>query len=81
MYIAFHSITSIEEEGEDEEGNEESSQKFKKSDNSEGNSEIAEPSPGPSASSENQPMDSEERGINEQDDKIDWPTITDLNTR
>lgn len=45
------------------------------------NSEIAEPSPGPSGSSETQQADTEERNLEEGDDKQHWPTITDLNTR
>ncbi|XP_057666138.1 chromodomain-helicase-DNA-binding protein 7 isoform X2 [Diorhabda carinulata] len=69
-----------EDDVEDDDTNEESSVKFKNRDPSEANSEIAEPSPGPSASSETQPLDSEDRGVEEGDDK-NWPTITDLNTR
>lgn len=51
---------------------------IKQRDFSEGNSEITDPSPGPSASSENQPS-----GDNNEDDeeKLPWPSITDLNTR
>jgi chromodomain-helicase-DNA-binding protein 7 len=65
---------------DDEDTNEESSLKSKNRDASEANSEVAEPSPGPSASSETQPPDGDDReeGL---DDKPSWPTITDLNTR
>ena len=42
--------------------------------------EFAEPSPGPSGSSETQPSGDTDDLI-EPDDKQQWPTITDLNTR
>lgn len=66
---------------EDDDTNEESSLKSKNRDMSEGNSEIAEPSPGPSASSETQPLENDERTGEDGDDKYVWPAITDLNTR
>uniref|UniRef100_A0A6P7GKH5 Chromodomain-helicase-DNA-binding protein 6 isoform X2 n=1 Tax=Diabrotica virgifera virgifera TaxID=50390 RepID=A0A6P7GKH5_DIAVI len=69
-----------EDDAEDDDTTEESSFKSKNRDASEANSEIAEPSPGPSASSETQPLDSEDRVGEEGDDK-NWPSITDLNTR
>lgn len=72
---------SNEDEIEDDDTNEESSLKSKNRDMSEGNSEIAEPSPGPSASSETQPLDTEDRAIEDSEDKYMWPAITDLNTR
>ncbi|KAJ8937603.1 hypothetical protein NQ318_018416 [Aromia moschata] len=71
-----------DDEIEDDDTNEDSSLKSKNRDASEANSEIAEPSPGPSASSETQPLDAEERCLEEPvEDKNTWPTITDLNTR
>lgn len=46
------------------------------------NSDMAEPSPGPSGSSETQPSgDPDERLYDELDDKQIWPSATDLNTR
>lgn len=46
------------------------------------NSDLAEPSPGPSGSSETQQADVEDRNLLEEpEDKQQWPTITDLNTR
>lgn len=45
------------------------------------NSEIAEPSPGPSGSSETQQADPEDRNLDDADDRLQWPTVTDLNTR
>lgn len=72
---------SNEDEIDDDDTNEDSSLKSKNRDMSEGNSEIAEPSPGPSASSETQPLDTEDRGIDDSEDKNVWPAITDLNTR
>lgn len=41
----------------------------------------AEPSPGPSATSDTQPMDVDGAEEAVGDDKTPWPTITDLNTR
>ena len=71
---------SNDDDLDDEDTNEESSLKSKNRDASEANSEVAEPSPGPSASSETQQPDGDDRdeGL---DDKPAWPTITDLNTR
>lgn len=48
---------------------------------SEQNSEFAEPSPGPSGSSETQPSVDVDELLQESDDKQHWPSITDLNTR
>lgn len=72
---------SNDDDIEDDDTNEDSSLKSKTRDMSEGNSEIAEPSPGPSASSETQPLDTEDRVLEDGDDKNMWPAITDLNTR
>lgn len=73
-------LCSNDDDLDDEDTNEECSLKSKNRDASEANSEVAEPSPGPSASSETQPADGEERD-EVSDDKPTWPTITDLNTR
>lgn len=72
---------SNDDDLEDDDTNEESSLKSKNRDMSEGNSEFAEPSPGPSASSETQPLETDERTGEEGEDKNVWPAITDLNTR
>lgn len=72
---------SNEEELDDDDTTEDSSVKVRNRDLSDINSEIAEPSPGPSGSSETQPADAEERILDENDDKLQWPTVTDLNTR
>lgn len=45
------------------------------------NSDVAEPSPGPSASSETQPSGEGEERLDDGDDKQAWPSMTDLNTR
>lgn len=75
----FCTYFSNDDDLDDEDTNEESSLKSRNRDASEVNSEGAEPSPGPSASSETQPPDGDgEDGL---DDKPTWPTITDLNTR
>lgn len=74
---------SNEEELEDDDTTEDSSVKAARTrDLSDINSEIAEPSPGPSGSSETQPADTEERLLDDGDEnKLQWPTVTDLNTR
>lgn len=54
---------------------------IKNRENSEANSETAEPSPGPSASSETQPSGDADERLEDGDDKLMWPNITDLNTR
>lgn len=72
---------SNEDDIDDEDTNEESSLKSRNRDNSEVNSEVAEPSPGPSACSENQQMDADDMKDDAGEDKTPWPTITDLNTR
>ncbi|XP_031342134.1 chromodomain-helicase-DNA-binding protein 7 isoform X2 [Photinus pyralis] len=67
---------------DDEDTNEEFSLKSRFRDLSELNSEIAEPSPGPSGSSETQPSgDPDDRLYDDLDDKQMWPSATDLNTR
>lgn len=67
---------------DDDDTTEDSSVKARNRDLSDINSEIAEPSPGPSGSSETQPADVEERILEDGDDnKLQWPTVTDLNTR
>lgn len=71
---------SNEDDLDDEDTNEESSLKSRNRDNSEVNSEAAEPSPGPSACSENQQLEDADMKDETGDDKA-WPTITDLNTR
>lgn len=73
--------SSNEEELEDDDTTEDSSVKARNRDLSDINSEIAEPSPGPSGSSETQQADAEERMLDDNDDKMQWPTVTDLNTR
>lgn len=77
----FNFCCSNDDDMEDDDTNEDSSLKSKNRDMSEGNSEIAEPSPGPSASSETQPLDTEDRVLDDSEDKNVWPAITDLNTR
>lgn len=53
-----------------------------KSKESECASEVAEPSPGPSGSSENPLLgEGDEKGVEEFDEKGQWPSINDLNTR
>lgn len=73
-------FSSNEDDLDDEDTNEESSLKSRNRDNSEVNSEVAEPSPGPSACSENQQLEDADLKDETGDDKA-WPTITDLNTR
>lgn len=72
---------SNDDDIEDDDTNEEISIKSKQRDClSEQNSEFAEPSPGPSGSSETLPPGDVDE-VNDLDDKQQWPTITDLNTR
>lgn len=76
MFFLF----SNEDDIDDEDTNEESSLKSRNRDNSEVNSEIAEPSPGPSACSESQQLEGDDIKEDPSEDKT-WPTMTDLNTR
>lgn len=66
---------------DDDDTTEESGMKPRNKDLSDVNSELAEPSPGPSGSSENPPADGDDRALEDSEDKLHWPTITDLNTR
>ncbi|XP_025832998.1 chromodomain-helicase-DNA-binding protein 7 isoform X3 [Agrilus planipennis] len=72
-----------EDDLDDDDAAEESSIKsIKNRDVSEVNSEGAEPSPGPSASSETVPSEpTDEKNFEDGDDKLMWPGVTDLNTR
>lgn len=74
-------ICSNEDDLDDDDLLDENS-KSGKSKESECASEIAEPSPGPSGSSEN-PMlgEGDDKGLEDYDEKGQWPSINDLNTR
>lgn len=52
-----------------------------KSKESECASEVAEPSPGPSATSENPALGDGDEKADDFEDKIQWPSANDLNTR
>lgn len=80
LYISNHIIINSNEDDLDDDDMLDENSKSGKSKESECASEAAEPSPGPSGSSEN-PMlgEGDEKG-DEYDDK-QWPSINDLNTR
>lgn len=70
---------SNEDDIDDEDTNEEVKAK---SNVNNATTDVAEPSPGPSASSETLPSaEGEERVDEPNDDKQTWPSMTDLNTR
>lgn len=77
----IYPASSNDDDIDDEDTNEESSSKsVRHKEASEASSEMAEPSPGPSASSETQPL-VEGDNLDEDGDKHMWPSATDLNTR
>lgn len=78
-YLSFCTLSN-EDDLEDEDLMDENS-KSGKSKESECASEIAEPSPGPSGSSETPLLGEGDEKNDEFDEKQPWPAINDLNTR